>query len=87
MRNGQRALTPELMDVILQATDEVVQMFELVKAGDPLVAVEKSLIDTLTRLSKPESLDEISSVNKPEPNVDVLMNEQVSTASGDFSEE
>jgi two-component system chemotaxis sensor kinase CheA len=87
MRNGQRALTPELMDVILQATDEVVQMFELVKAGDPLVAVEKSLIDTLTRLSKPESLDEIASVNKPEPNVDVIMNEQVSTASGDFSED
>ncbi len=87
MRNGQRALTPELMDVILQATDEVVQMFELVKAGDPLVAVDKSLIDTLTRLSKPESLDEIASVNKPEPNVDVIMNEQVSTASGDFSED
>jgi two-component system chemotaxis sensor kinase CheA len=87
MRNGQRALTPELMDVILQATDEVVQMFELVKAGDPLVAVEKSLIDTLTRLSKPESLDEIASVNKPEPNIDVIMNEQVSTASGDFSED
>ena len=87
MRNGQRALTPELMDVILQATDEVVQMFELVKAGDPLVAVEKSLIDTLTRLSKPESLDEIASVNKPEPNVDVIMNEQVSTAPGDFSED
>ncbi len=87
MRNGQRALTPELLDVILQATDEVVQMFELVKAGDPLVAVEKSLIDTLTRLSKPESLDEIASVNKPEPNIDVIMNEQVSTAPGDFSED
>jgi two-component system chemotaxis sensor kinase CheA len=87
MRNGQRALTPELMDAILHATDEVVQMFELVKAGEPLVAVEKSLIDTLTRLSKPESLDEITSVNKPEANVDVIMNDQVSTASGDFSED
>jgi two-component system chemotaxis sensor kinase CheA len=87
MRNGQRALTPELMDVILQATDEVVQMFELIKAGDPLVAVEKSLINTLTRLSKPESVDEIASVNKPEPKVDVIMNDQVLTASSDFSED
>ena len=31
MRNGQRKLT-ELMDVILQATDVVVEMFEHVKA-------------------------------------------------------
>ena len=87
MRNGQRALTPELMDVILQATDEVVQMFELVKAGDPLVAVEKSLIDTLTRLSKPESSDEITSANKPGPEVDVIMNDEASPPSGDFSED
>ena len=29
MRNGQRTLTPELMDIILQATDVVVEMFEL----------------------------------------------------------
>jgi two-component system chemotaxis sensor kinase CheA len=28
MRNGQRTLTPDLMDVILQATDVVVDMFE-----------------------------------------------------------
>ena len=30
MRNGQRTLTPELMDIILQATDVVVEMFERV---------------------------------------------------------
>ncbi|MCF2950198.1 chemotaxis protein CheA [Paraglaciecola aquimarina] len=58
MRNGQRTLTPELMDVILQATDEVVVMFDAVKAGEPLVAAEKTLLDTLTRLSAPESADE-----------------------------
>ncbi|WP_158967815.1 chemotaxis protein CheA [Paraglaciecola sp. L3A3] len=57
MRNGQRTLTPELMDVILQATDLVVQMFDNVKAGEALVAADQSLIETLTRLSAPESLD------------------------------
>jgi two-component system chemotaxis sensor kinase CheA len=87
MRNGQRALTPELMDVILQATDEVVQMFDLVKAGEPLVAVEKSLIDTLTRLSKPESLDQIVATSKLESEVNMTRDEQNAVPSGDFSED
>jgi two-component system chemotaxis sensor kinase CheA len=88
MRNGQRTLTPELMDVILQATDEVIQMFDLVKAGDPLVAAEKSLIDTLTRLSKPESADVAAPVNEPKSVVDVsTANDEIASPSGDFSED
>jgi two-component system chemotaxis sensor kinase CheA len=88
MRNGQRTLTPELMDVILQATDEVVQMFDLVKAGDPLVAAEKSLLDTLTRLSKPESADEAVPASESESTVDkTTANDAVATDSGDFSED
>jgi two-component system chemotaxis sensor kinase CheA len=88
MRNGQRTLTPELMDVILQATDEVVQMFDLVKAGEPLVAAEKSLIDTLTRLSKPETADDAAPAIEPETPVDeTTTNDEVATASGDFSED
>jgi two-component system chemotaxis sensor kinase CheA len=86
MRNGQRTLTPELMDVILQATDEVVQMFDLVKAGEPLVAAEKSLIDTLTRLSKPESSDEVAPASHSKSAINnTTANE--SAASGDFSED
>jgi two-component system chemotaxis sensor kinase CheA len=86
MRNGQRTLTPELMDVILQATDEVVQMFDLVKAGEPLLAAEKSLIDTLTRLSKPESSDEVASANLSKPAINTTTaNELVD--SDDFSED
>jgi two-component system chemotaxis sensor kinase CheA len=86
MRNGQRTLTPELMDVILQATDEVVQMFELVKAGDPLVAVEKSLIDTLTRLSQPESADE-AATKSPIKDDETVISKEVTIPSGDFSED
>jgi two-component system chemotaxis sensor kinase CheA len=86
MRNGQRTLTPELMDVILQATDEVVQMFDLVKAGEPLVAAEKGLIDTLTRLSKPESSDEVAPTSQSKSVINnTTANE--SAASGDFSED
>ncbi|MBU3022227.1 chemotaxis protein CheA [Aestuariibacter sp. A3R04] len=58
MRNGQRTLTPELMDVILQATDVVVEMFEKVKAREPLEAADATLVDVLHKLSKPESPDE-----------------------------
>ena len=54
MRNGQRTLTPELMDVILQATDEVVAMFENVKAREPLEPAPPQLIDVLHKLSEPE---------------------------------
>ncbi|MEW9797522.1 chemotaxis protein CheW [Alteromonas sp. CYL-A6] len=58
MRNGQRNLTPELMDVILQATDVVVAMFEKVKNREPLEPADPVLVDLLTQLSKPESPDE-----------------------------
>jgi two-component system chemotaxis sensor kinase CheA len=54
MRNGQRTLTPELMDVILQATDVVVDMFESVKQRQPLDPAPQSLINILHKLSKPE---------------------------------
>ena len=66
MRNGQRSLTPELMDIILQATDEVVGMFEDVKTKKPLVAASQNLLDTLHRLSKPESKDEVPQVTQAE---------------------
>lgn len=91
MRNGQRTLTPELMDVILQATDEVVEMFDAVKAGEPLVAAEQSLIETLTRLSAPESEDEASVAQaepEPEPEAQPESKPESATQAGDdFSED
>lgn len=58
MRNGQRTLTPELMDTILQATDVVVDMFEKVQQREPLEPADAELIEILHRLSRPESEDE-----------------------------
>lgn len=63
MRNGQRTLTPELMDVILQATDVVVEMFEKVKQREALEPAPAELIGLLHKLSKPESADESIFVN------------------------
>ena len=95
MRNGQRTLTPELMDVILQATDEVVKMFSSVKAGKPLVAAEQDLLDTLHRLSHPESEDEHvtedESASEPQETETILEEPEKVTPttsdSGDFSED
>lgn len=88
MRNGQRSFTPELMDAILQATDEVVQMCKLIKAGEPLISAKKPLIDTLTRLSKPESSDKAASANESKSAGDVTTtHHHLATASGDFSED
>ena len=78
MRNGQRTLTPELMDTILQATDVVVEMFERVKAREPLEAADAALVDTLHKLSKPESADEniFGDVSAAAPVVEVPVEEE-----------
>jgi two-component system chemotaxis sensor kinase CheA len=86
MRNGQRALTPELMDVILQATDAVVQMFEDVKTGDPLVAADQSIIDTLTRLSQPQSADKLTVEVGDVSAAEVSTTDKTDESTDDFSE-
>ncbi len=71
MRNGQRKLTPELMDVILQATDVVVDMFEKIKSREPLEAADQTLLDMLHRLSKPDSEDEVSAEPERVPDTSI----------------
>lgn len=89
MRTGQRTLTPELMDVILQATDEVVKMFDSVKAGQPLVPAGPELLGTLHRLSRPESEDEVmhGSSKAPVHAEDLVVPNNESSESGDFTED
>ena len=58
LRNGQRSVTPELMDVVLRSLDTVNEMFDSVRAGEVPEAASDALIADLTRFSKPESSDE-----------------------------
>ncbi|WP_286233262.1 chemotaxis protein CheA [Thalassotalea sediminis] len=58
LRNGQRSVTPELMDVILQGLDTVNDMFALVQAREPLVPADPALLAELHRLSVPEGAEE-----------------------------
>jgi len=66
LRNNQRTVTSDLMDVILQATDSINEMFALVQAGEPLVAAAPELLSELHRLSVPESQDAPVAETAPE---------------------
>ena len=55
LRNGHRAVTPELMDVILQALDCVNVMFVAIQEREPLIAADAALIHQLHLLTQPES--------------------------------
>jgi len=57
LRNNQRSVTSALMDVILQATDSINEMFASVQAGEPLQPAPPELLAELHRLSVPESDD------------------------------
>ena len=58
LRTGQRSVTPELMDVILQSLDTVNDMFAQVQAGDDPDPADPQLLEALHRYCSPESEDE-----------------------------
>ncbi|MFA7552879.1 MAG: chemotaxis protein CheA [Spongiibacteraceae bacterium] len=70
LRNGQRSVTSELMDVVLQALDAVNEMFAQVQAGEQLEPADPALLARLDALVKgtdvPASVEAtISSVAPP----------------------
>ena len=62
LRNGKRTVTPELMDVVLQALDAVNQQFELVSLREELPPVDPALIAALERLVSCADLAEADNV-------------------------
>ncbi|MFD2180238.1 chemotaxis protein CheA [Veronia pacifica] len=67
LRNGGRELTPEVMDIILQALDTVNEQFACVQQHQDIPAADPELIAALHKYSKPESEDEAEPVVEPEP--------------------
>ena len=65
LRNGQRTVSAELMDVVLQALDTVNEMFECVRGGEMPEPADPQLIEALSRFSKPESADEAAAPAAP----------------------
>lgn len=58
LRNGQRAVTPELMDIVLQALDAVNAQFAQVSAREEPQPATPELIDKLHRLSTGKDLSD-----------------------------
>ena len=58
LRTGKRTVTPELMDVVLQALDSVTAQFEIVTARGELPPVDPAIIAALERLVSLEDLKE-----------------------------
>lgn len=64
LRKGERRVTPDLMDVVLQALDSVNAMFQEVRAGSPLTPATDELLDALARLAQPEEV--AAAVSEPQ---------------------
>ena len=73
LRNGQRSVTAELMDIILSALDSVNDMFALVQSREPLVAAPPELLAELHRLSVPEGKENeaVPQASTPEPAIEL----------------
>ncbi|ROQ19965.1 two-component system chemotaxis sensor kinase CheA [Marinimicrobium koreense] len=57
LRNGQRQVTSELMDVVLQSLDTINQQFAEVSQREDMSSADPQLIDTLQRLVNGEPID------------------------------
>ncbi|EGR0140568.1 chemotaxis protein CheA [Vibrio cholerae] len=58
LRNGQRHVSPSLMDTMLKALDTVNEQFRAVQEREPLQPADPELLDELHRLSRPASEDD-----------------------------
>ncbi|EEW11273.1 chemotaxis protein CheA [Vibrio mimicus] len=67
LRNGQRHVSPSLMDTMLKALDTVNEQFRAVQDREPLQPADQELLDELHRLSKPASDDEAEEEQFDEP--------------------
>lgn len=79
LRNGQRSVTPELMDVVLQALDAVNDMFEVVRSGANPEPADPELITALSKYAEPPSGDEdAAATEEPEAVEEIESEEQPS---------
>ncbi|MDG9924817.1 MULTISPECIES: chemotaxis protein CheA [unclassified Pseudomonas] len=67
LRKGERRVTAELMDVVLQALDSVNEMFSQVRERVEPTPASPELLAALSRLAEPESAEELAAAAEPEP--------------------
>ncbi|TBR43159.1 chemotaxis protein CheA [Marinomonas agarivorans] len=77
LRNGQRSVTPELMDVVLQALDAVNDMFEVVRSGANPEPADPELITALSKYAEPPSDNEDDDAEEPSVETEPVVEEAV----------
>ncbi len=79
LRNGRISMSPDLMDAVLQAYDEITTMFDCVKNGDIPGEAPSELIDRLHALAQGTAAPAPAAVKeepKPEPKVEPVVEEK-----------
>ena len=71
LRNGQRTVTSDLMDVILQALDTINAQFAQLQAREEPEAADSELLETLHKLSQPESEDDTAAAAAADADTDI----------------
>ncbi len=84
LRNQQRSVTSELMDVILKALDTINEMFVQVQNQEPLSRAEPSLLAELHRLSEPEGQETTAPPAEEAPVIEPIA---ASSSSDEMSED
>lgn len=82
LRNGQRKVTSDLMDVILKALDAVNEMFDAVRSGQQPEAADPELLKVLHKLAQPETEDAPAEEAAPEAAVESVVAVDSSVDSG-----
>ena len=67
LRNGRISMSPDLMDAVLQAYDEITTMFDAVKNGDTPEDAPADLIDRLHALAAGKTVAAPAAAPAPEP--------------------
>ncbi|MGR0277851.1 chemotaxis protein CheW [Marinomonas dokdonensis] len=81
LRNGQRQIDSDLMDIVLRALDSVNEMFETVRAGGEPERADPELISALSAYAEPPSEEELaaneeSQEEASEPEVEASSDEE-----------
>lgn len=92
LRKGERTVSPELMDVVLQALDTVNGMFAQVRESEEPTPADPALLAALSALAQPASADEVAAapaaVEESEPEaVPVETAAPAAAADGDITDD
>ncbi|WP_067099726.1 chemotaxis protein CheA [Marinomonas atlantica] len=91
LRNHQRKVDSELMDVVLQALDAVNEMFETVRSGGDPEPADPQIIESLSFYAKPPSEDELNDdsddEDAEEDNVEDDVDSEISEPAADSDHE